>query len=530
MPNLFILKTNAKHKTEVIWYEAEALPSNWLKTLEGLKEPELRDYLSARNWTLHSLQNGADTYHMIHPAEMETAYTGFFYKIVENSHDEIYVCDGEGRTLYCNKTFEKNYGIKREDMLGKTAMYLTEQGYSDQSPVPEVIKTKKTVTMNQKTITGKNLVITATPYLSETGEIAFIVENCRDTTELEEVRTQLETKAIEAERYKMEAESIRRLESTSNFERFNSSPSMLRLAATAKKVAHTDATVLILGESGSGKSYIAQYIHQNSPRCDKPYISINCATIAPSLFESELFGYAPGAFTGAATKGKAGQVELANGGTLFLDEIGELPLSLQVKLLELIQEKKYLPVGAVRYKQADVRIITATNRDLKQLVAEKTFREDLFYRLRVIEIEMPPLRNRQDDIDGLLNYFVSYYNHEYGTSKLLAPETRTLLKAYPWPGNIRELQNLIHNLVIMAQGDAIMPADLPGTILLESSQPDGHLFLGDLDHLMDTYEQAIIRKCYQSANSSYKLAAALNISQSKASRLIRKHIGEVAND
>lgn len=524
MPQLYVLKTNAKQKTTVLWSEPNSTDTAWTKSLESLKEAELKDFLSSKNWTLHSLQAGNDRYHLIHPAELETAYTGFFYKIVENSHDEIYVCDGEGRTLYCNMTFERNYGLKREDMLGKTAMYLTEQGYSDQSPVPEVIRTKKTVTMNQRTITGKNLVITATPYLSETGDIAFIVENCRDTTELEEVRTQLESKVIEAQRYKMEAESIRRLEGSSNFERFNGSPSMKKVASIAQKVAATDATVLILGESGSGKSHIAQYIHQNSNRHDKPYISINCSTIAPSLFESELFGYASGAFTGASAKGKIGQVELANGGTLFLDEIGELPLALQVKLLELIQEKKYLPVGAMRYKQADVRIITATNRELKQLVSEKLFREDLFYRLRVIEIEMPPLRKRKDDIDGLLNHFLSYYNHEYGSSKLLSPDTRRILNAYQWPGNIRELQNLIHNLVIMAPGSEILPADLPGTVILESSQPEGLQDFGDLDHLMATYEQAIIQRCYKTADSSYKLAQALNISQSKASRLIRKYV------
>lgn len=495
------------------------------KKIESLTAEALVDFLDKQGYTRHSVESAEKTLHFVHGNQLKNLCTGFFHQVVEESHDEIYVCDAEGRTLYCNKAFERNYGLRREDMIGKTAMYLVEQGYSDRSPVPEVIHSKRQVTMEQKTATGRILTITATPLLDDHGDIIFIIENCRDKTEFEAIQCQLKEKELEALRYRVEAESIKRLGEDSGSGDFDSGASMNRFLDTTKRVAQTDATILILGESGTGKSHLAKFIHEKGKRSDKPFISINCSTIAANLFESELFGYAPGAFTGAVAKGKTGLVELAAGGTLFLDEIGEVPLNLQSKLLELIQEKRYLPVGALRYKAADVKILVATNRDLKTLVHVREFREDLYYRLKVIELEIPPLRDRKEDIDGFLNHFLMHYNREYGFKRFLSQETRTLLQKYFWPGNIRELQNLVHNLVIMAPGNEIFPADLPGTLLIETNQGDGDKEFGELDHMMETYEKAIVQRCFNLTGSSYKMAKALNISQSKSSRLIRKYLG-----
>lgn len=503
--------------------ESDSEDSRWLNLVSAWDLKTLKETMVAKDWAYMMAEKGECTWVFACPSELETGYSGFFHKIVENSHDEIYVCDGEGRTLYANKTFEQNYGLSRELMLGKTAMYLVEHGYSDQSPVPNVIQTKQAVTLNQRTVMGKNLMITATPYLDRQGEIAFIVENCRDTTELEAIRQQLERKSQEAERYKQEAEHIRNQEGPATRRVFES-PKMRQVMQTAERVAVTDATVMVLGESGSGKSFIAKAIHRASKRSEKPFITVNCSTIPPNLFESEMFGYASGAFTGASSKGKLGQVALAEGGTLFLDEIGEVPLALQAKLLELIQEKRYMPVGDTKMRTADIRIIAATNRDLQELVLARQFREDLYYRLKVIEIAMPPLRDRREDIDGLLDVYLERFNQEYGMHKQLSPEVRRILHHYQWPGNVRELQNLVHSLVIMSADVVVSVTDLPGALIVDALPAEGDVDFGDLDHLLATFEQAIVQRCYQHFGSSYKVAKALNISQSRASRLIRRHV------
>lgn len=509
-------------------YLAEAGMSRAVVEMTDKGQDELLLWLSDQGLSCHAVKGrhseSPSEIWFIHPTEDESFCTGFFQQVVENSHDEIYVCDGEGRTIYCNKGFERNYGISMADIIGKTAMSMVESGFTDKTPIVEVLRTKKQVTMEQLTVTGRRLIITATPLLNGDGSIRFIVENCRDVTELERMKDQLDKIIAEARRYKAEAESLRRLEQSADG-RLMDGGVMKRVLDTADRVARTDATVLVLGESGTGKSHIAKYIHEKSARQSQPFISVNCSTIAPTLFESELFGYVPGAFTGAGNKGKAGLVELADKGTLFLDEIGELPVALQAKLLELIQEKRYLPVGAIRYKHADVRIIAATNQKLQTLVEEKRFREDLYYRLKVIDLIMPPLRERKADIAYFIDVFMDKFNAEYGYVRTLSVEAKRILEAHDWPGNIRELQNLIHNLVIMAPDDVILPADLPFSLLMEASN-DGSGNEGGFDQLMENYEKAIIQRYFNAAGSSYKLAEMLNISQSKAYRLIRKHLGE----
>ena len=230
-----------------------------------------------------------------------------------------------------------------------------------------------------------------------------------------------------------------------------------------ERVARTDSTVLLLGESGTGKSLFAKTIHSLSDRKDKPFITINCAAIPEHLLESELFGYEKGAFTGAYTSRK-GKFELANGGTVFLDEIGDMPLSLQPKILRVIQDKEIERIGGEKTIKVDVRIIAATNRDLKKLVEEGKFREDLYYRLNVIPIYIPALRERKEDIPLLVEYFLDAYNKKHNKSVKISPEALKVMMDYEWSGNVRELENLIERLVIM-KDDIIKDIDLPTHIL-----------------------------------------------------------------
>jgi len=227
-----------------------------------------------------------------------------------------------------------------------------------------------------------------------------------------------------------------------------------------EKVAPSKASVLLLGESGTGKTLVAKILHELSTRSGSPFVKINCASLPENLLESELFGYEKGAFTGAV-RSKAGRVEEADGGTIFLDEIGELTLPLQAKLLRFLQEKEFERLGSAITKKVDVRVLAATNRDLAAGVAEGTFREDLYYRLNVFPIYVPPLRERKDDIPDLLRHFVGKISQEYGRNVVISKTAMGLLTEYDWPGNVREMENLIERLVIMADGDEIDASLLP---------------------------------------------------------------------
>jgi transcriptional regulator with GAF, ATPase, and Fis domain len=236
------------------------------------------------------------------------------------------------------------------------------------------------------------------------------------------------------------------------------------------KVADSGATVLIQGESGTGKELLARAIHYNSSRADRPLVPINCGAIPHDLLESELFGHVKGSFTGATTS-RAGRFEVADGGTLFLDEIGEMSPDLQVKILRVLQEQQFERVGGTKTLHVDVRIIAATNKDLEEEVAAGRFREDLFYRLNVVPITIPPLRDRGSDIPLLINHFLDQQNALRGTHKQISDDARTILNRYPYPGNVRELENLIERLVILGDGDVIDVGDLPEKIRATGPTP-----------------------------------------------------------
>jgi PAS domain S-box-containing protein len=347
-------------------------------------------------------------------------------KILDSSFDEIFVVDGNGVVVYVNNAVERHYGLKVSDFIGKSSYELAAKGFWSPSVTPQILREKKRVSLIQETLIGVKLMVTATPVLDEKGDVSLIIMNSRDVTELEKLRKDLDELSNLARKYKTEAEVFRKRElDVSDF--IVCSSEMKNVFAIAKRVAAVDSNVLLLGESGTGKSFLAKYVHKMSKRSKGPFITLNCASIPEQLFESELFGYSPGAFTGANKAGKPGLIELADTGTLFLDEIAEIPVRLQAKLLEVIEERKFIKVGGKESKTIDIRILAATNRDLKTLVEKGMFREDLYYRLNVIEITIPPLRERTDDILPLVSFYVNKYNKKYGRRVRFSKESLDIL-------------------------------------------------------------------------------------------------------
>jgi transcriptional regulator with PAS, ATPase and Fis domain len=286
------------------------------------------------------------------------------------------------------------------------------------------------------------------------------------------------------------------------------SSAMTELGRQISLAAPTDSTVLIQGESGTGKELVARAVHRNSKRSNGPFVAINCGAISESLLESELFGHEKGAFTGALAQ-KKGKFELASGGTLFLDEVGELPASIQVKLLRVLQEREIERLGGTKPIKVNIRLIAATNRDLEAAVARKEFRHDLFFRLKVVTIETPALRQRSDDILHLARYFVARFSRDQArTVHGIAPEAEWILRRYHWPGNVRELQNIIERAIVVGATDMVLPKDLPNEILKSESIGDGSESL-NLKEVGIAAQREAVEKAYLRTNGNWKDAADL---------------------
>ncbi|HWR38149.1 MAG TPA: sigma 54-interacting transcriptional regulator, partial [Patescibacteria group bacterium] len=333
--------------------------------------------------------------------EFKTLTKEFLLKILDNSHDVIFATDSNGVTLYANKACETYYGISPDEIIGKDPWQFMDKAGCYPPLAPIVISSKVRHTLEQTTGTGAKMVVTTTPIYDGNGNIEFLVQNCRDVKQLEDTKRDLEQTKEMLLRTQQEVVTLRNRELGQDTLVANSMQ-MKELLELANRVSDIDINVLIFGETGTGKSALARYIHKVGPRKGGPFISINCAAIPGELIESELFGYVPGAFTGAHQKGKIGLIELAREGTLFLDEITELPLRLQGKLLDVIQEHRYYPVGGCQVKEMDCRILAATNRDMKKMAEQGEFREDLYYRLSVMEMEIRPLRERPEDTRALI--------------------------------------------------------------------------------------------------------------------------------
>ncbi|HOB12019.1 MAG TPA: sigma 54-interacting transcriptional regulator [Syntrophomonadaceae bacterium] len=435
--------------------------------------------------------------------------------IFEASFDYLFVTDAEGRVTKVSPSYYRITGIKPEEVLGKTMYELVAQGFYDRSCSIEVLETLKPVTFVQKIKTGRTVLVTGNPVFDDKGNLIGVVTNGRDITELNELKRAVEHKEELSQHYKTEYFNLK-----GYCDYVVASPVMVELMQTVNQIAQFDSAVMITGESGVGKEIIAHQIHLESPRKDKPYIRINCASIPESLLESELFGYVEGAFTGAKKGGKLGIFELANGGTLLLDEISELPLSVQAKLLRVIQENEVTRIGSTKTNKIDVRIITATNRDLSEMVNKNLFRTDLYYRLNVIPVVVPPLRERREEIPVLVDHFLKKFNEKYGLNKQIAPQVIDRLMNYDWPGNVRELKNVVERAVVTNPGDIILSLDIDNnkTVTDPSAQP-----VVNLRELVENLEKHYINTYLAKYGSTRKAAAALGISQSTLCRKVANY-------
>jgi Nif-specific regulatory protein len=311
-----------------------------------------------------------------------------------------------------------------------------------------------------------------------------------------------------------------RLETSLDDDLLGESPRMREIWRLLARAAASDSTVLLRGESGTGKEIAARALHRKSPRASRPFIAINCATLSPTLLESELFGHERGAFTGALER-KTGKFEVADSGTLFLDEVGEIPPPLQAKLLRVLQEREFERLGGTRPLRVDVRVIAATNRDLEKAIQQGTFREDLFYRLNVISCTLPPLRERREDVPLLASHFAAHFGRKLGRKVAgFTPEARACLQRYPWPGNVRELSNAVERAVVLGEEDLIHPEDLPETIL-EAVPTAGRVPVTPYhDTVNETKKRSILNAVEQAGGNLTKAAELLGLNSTYLHRLI----------
>ncbi|MEA4846363.1 MAG: sigma 54-interacting transcriptional regulator [Clostridiaceae bacterium] len=456
--------------------------------------------------------------------------------ILNNCYDSIFVTDGQGEVIWVNASSERVTGSSA-GTLGKNVSELEAKLFFP-SATNLVLKEKKTKTVLQEVASGEKVVVTSSPVFDNNGKILMVVtvarnveqlikdvENHIKMNELKEIHARLNEAKKLSEKYYLELQELRK-EKIARNQVIANSYKMKRILALTKNVASVDSTVLILGESGVGKDVVSKLIHELSDRKECPYMKINCGAIPDTLLESELFGYEAGAFTGAQKTKKLGLIEIADGGTLFLDEVAELPLNLQVKLLQVIEEKTVKRLGGTNTHKVDIRIIAATNKDIKSMVNNGKFREDLFYRLNVIQITIPPLRERKEDIIPLTMHFIDKYNKKYNRNKQISSGALEYLMKYNWPGNIRELQNQIERLVVMGEQNIILPEDLPDEISkLKIYYPDNINFedLMPLRDALEALEKKLIKTAFEKCKSTTKAAKLLGVNQSTIVRKIHKY-------
>ncbi len=470
----------------------------------------------------------------------------YFSHILDLISDGIYISDRNGQTLRINSMYERLTGLNKERLIGQNVEILTEEGLFDTILHPRIVKTGKPATSVQTDRKNKKLVLNGYPIFDENGDVALVVTFVRNVTLMAQLREQIISQRRLIEKYRTNVQYLVE-ESEQKRPLIAHSYAMAELIRKIDRLAGTDATILLQGETGVGKDVFAHRLHNASNRSGKPFVKVDCPTIPESLFESELFGYAPGAFSGAHSKGKLGFFEMAEKGTLFLDEIGELPLVMQAKLLRVLQDREIIRVGSTKTRKVDVRVVSATNRDLEEEVRQGRFRRDLYYRLHVAVITIPPLRERREDIVPLANHFLERFASRYKKRLKLTSDAQQAFHNSEWPGNIRELENLVQSLVIThPDGDigvSALPSNMVGplaeacldpNITEDQPQPSAtedlvfpnlmtELQFGNrsLKSIMGEIERSILKRTLSHYGSHAKVAKRLKVDRSTLFRKLR---------
>ena len=378
----------------------------------------------------------------------------FLQQIIDNSYDSIFVTDKLGNVLLANSGTARFMGFKPQELIGNNVNDLVKKGVYDWSPTMKAIKTRSVVSGIVSNHQGAQEMATSKPLMDEFDDIVMVITNARSKELVDNYIEALKKERTTVHLYKTAVKYLSEKD-LENKEIVAESQEMRQIIKTSNIIAKTDSTVMLIGETGTGKEVMARHIHKNSLRSKEPFIPVNCAAIPHELLESEFFGYVRGAFSGANPQGKPGLFEIADKGTLFLDEIAELPLAMQSKLLRVLESSEAKRLGDTTIYQANVRFIAATNRDLKAMVSQKLFRSDLYYRLNVIPINLPPLKERPEDILALAHKFLEELNKKYALKKTFSTQATQAFFNYSWPGNVRELRNVIERLVITSAGDIL---------------------------------------------------------------------------
>ena len=447
-------------------------------------------------------------------------------KILDHSNDGIIITDAAGNVLYVTPIADVWFAPYV--FRGKNVRQLESRGAYSKSIIWEATKTKKMVTAPVRLESGKYVVSTANPILDEDGNVQYVITNSRWDNELQQHADALHAAKQEADKFKRAFDYVARTKEDSK-SIVTRSEGMINLLDYLRRVSPSDSPIHIYGESGTGKELLSAFAHENSARKNEPFIPVNCAAIPKDLAESEFFGYSKGAFSGALAKGKPGFFELANGGTLFLDEVAEMPLDIQAKILRVLEDGSFRRVGGTMAIKTNVRIISATNRNLYQHVLDSLFREDLYYRLNVIPISVLPLRERQDDIVYLAENFLRRACMRLNKSLALSNRLKDALVRYDWPGNVRELKNFIERYAIIPEEEALLIESLRRS--KEPATSGGRALRAKGDHgrlsLRDVREQTeieYIEKVLQTCDGNMTAAARiLGINRSMLYRKVEKY-------
>ena len=445
--------------------------------------------------------------------------------IIDKMRTGIWITDGTGEVIIVNSESVKTGGLTREEVIGRNMSELLDMGYITESAVMKTIGSHREECIVEELGAGGHCMTTSVPLFWK-GSIDLIICVERNISEVERLKTLLGQQVEKKNKLQKELLRFKNQKDDLSGQFITKNINMLHIRELAENIGKIDVTVMIMGESGTGKEVIADLIHKNSSRSEAPFVKVNCAAIPETLIESEFFGYEGGAFTGAGKGGKMGLFELADGGTLFLDEVGELSVQMQSKLLRVIQDKEVRRVGGEKSVHIDIRIIAATNRDLKREVEEGRFRNDLYYRLFVVPVNIPSLRERKEDIELLARHFLDIFNSEYNLRKTISDDAVKVMESYNWPGNVRELRNVVERLSVSTASSEISAIQVE--FCLNNKAPAVSDYIGTesdlyLEDIVGRYEKQVISKILEECGTITATARMLHVDKSTISRKIKKY-------